>query len=227
MVRPMGNRLLSFCLLATLLVLTACDSSGPGSHSALPNPVLVSPISSEKTADAVLLDWADVSGALRYRVQLADAPTFSSPLVDQMVTTRSKLVAQDLEQNVPYFWRVMAMSDSKESDWSQVQTFTPSRIALAPDKPDLSLPINGTVDLERSIRLEWDAVEDAISYHLVVTIDEEMLLYQADLEQIEEVFFELEGLIFTYPYWWKVRALGPAGYSDWSPVWIFQVKDGF
>ena len=86
--------------------------------------------------------------------------------------------------------------------------------------------LSGTLDLERTVRLEWDPVPDAYSYHLVVTIDEDMFLFQADLENLEDPFFELEGLIFTYPYWWKVRALGPAGYSEWSPVWIFWVRDG-
>ncbi len=223
----MGTRLFVHICLVFLLVLSACDSSGLGDDNALAQPNPVSPTQAQNTADAVLLDWSDVDNAKRYRVQLSTSAAFSTLLIDAFVLTRSQYVAGDLEHDITYHWRVMALSESKESPWSTSASFIPNRFAQPPSQPSLALPVNGTLDLERSLRLEWEEVEDAISYHLVVTIDEQMLLYQADLEQIEDPFFEIEGLIFTYPYWWKVRALGPAGYSDWSPVWIFQVKDGF
>lgn len=209
-----------------LLILSACDSTGMGDDDALDRPMLVSPASAEETADAVLLDWDDVTNAKRYHVQLADSPDFNSPLIDQTVMARSRHVATNLERDTVYYWRIMALSDSESSPWSSTRSFTPTRSATLPEYPALSLPHNGTDGLERSVRLEWESPEGAISYHLVVTMDEQMLLFQTDLEEIEDAFFKLEGLIFTYPYWWKVRSLGPAGYSEWSPVWIFQVKDG-
>jgi hypothetical protein len=51
-----------------------------------------------------------------------------------------------------------------------------------------------------------------------------MLLYEVDLEGLKTTSYFVEDLVLTYPYWWKIRSLNEAGYSDWSPVWIFEVK---
>jgi len=212
-------------LVATAL-LFGCSAGAVGPENDLSAPRLLTPAENARTADAILLTWSTEDSAQRYRVQVAEDAEFSRLLIDEVSGTRPYRALRDLPMDADLFWRVRSETDTAASEWSGVRHIEIVSHARPPQSPRLTLPDDGTLDLERTVLLEWDPVPDAYAYHLVVTIDEDMFLYQADLENLKDPFFELNGLIFTYPYWWKVRALGPAGYSEWSPVWIFQVRDG-
>ncbi|MGB0650920.1 MAG: hypothetical protein ACPG8N_01205 [Rhodothermales bacterium] len=205
--------------------LGGCGDGGVSGDGGLTIPQLVEPLHDSDTPDAVLFSWEEAT-TVRYHIQIAEDQHFSRLLIDELTGYRSFFPARDLPMDAHLFWRVRSESDTKASSWSTARSFHVVSHAHPPAAPRLTVPDDGTLDLERSVRLEWTPVPDAYSYHLVVTIDEDMYLFQADLENLPDPFFELEGLIFTYPYWWKVRALGPAGYSEWSPVWIFWVTDG-
>jgi len=211
--------------IAVIVGLVGCTGSFLSEDGALTVPRLIAPIDDADTADAVLFSWEEAT-AVRYHIQISADANFSQLLVDELTSSRSYHPVRDLPTHSELFWRVRSESDREASAWSSVRRIHVVSHAQPPKAPGLTVPDNGTLDLERTVRLAWDPVPDAYSYHLVVTIDEDMFLFQADLENLQDPTFLLEGLIFTYPYWWKVRALGPAGYSDWSPVWIFWVKDG-
>ncbi|MCX7557571.1 S8 family serine peptidase [Xanthomonadaceae bacterium JHOS43] len=54
-----------------------------------------------------VLSWGAVSGAARYRVQVAVDAGFAAPLVDEVVTTTSHALTTMLAPNTRYYWRVM------------------------------------------------------------------------------------------------------------------------
>lgn len=212
-------------ILAMAFWLAGCAGGSVSEDSGSLVPRLTAPVNEAETPDAVLFSWEE-SEAVRYHIQIAEDAGFTRLLIDELTGSRSWYPVRDLPMDTHLFWRVRSESDTDASAWSDVRRVHVVSHAHPPAAPQLAVPDDGTLDLERTVRLEWDPVPEAYSYHLVVTIDEDMFLYQADLENLQDPFFELDGLIFTYPYWWKVRALGPAGYSEWSPVWIFWVKDG-
>ena len=215
-------------VLASLFIvpLSGCDAGSVSDDATARAPAPVEPAQGAQTATAVLLSWTPVDDVVRYRYQVAGDEGFTELILEDISISFPRAPVRELLVNETYFWRVRAEFESTVSDWSTPRQFDVRTLAQVPDPPRLKLPAYDEKDLERSVHIEWEPVEGAYSYHLVVTIDEDMFLYQADLENIEEAFFDIDDLIFTYPYWWKVRALGPAGYSEWSPVWIFWVTDG-
>lgn len=215
--------------LLTLLILLAslgCGEGTGGPDAGLTSPVPIEPQDGASTATAVLLRWSEDREALHYRVQLAADRDFSALVQESKVTVHPWVAIQDLQLDGQYFWRVRSESAGEVSGWSVTRSLVVDRSAHTPDAPRPMLPAFNARDQEQLVRIEWEPVPDAYAYHLVVTLDEAMLLYQADLENLQEPYFELDRLVFTYPYWWKVRALGPAGYSEWSPVWLFWIKPG-
>ena len=136
------------------------------------------------------------------------------------------LAIQGLDLDGVYYWRVRSESSQEVTAWSATRSLVVDRSARTPIPPQLVAPAYDARGLETRVRVEWEAVEGAYAYHLIVTLDEAMLLYQADLENLSQPFFDLENLVFTYPYWWKVRALGPSGYSEWSSVRLFWIRSG-
>ena len=203
----------------------ACDSPVSEVTVELESPVLLLPVNGSDTADAVLLDWDDIPDAKQYEVQVSTNQQFTSIIHESRVLDRSEDIARRLTQGVKLFWRTRAHGrDGGVGPWSSTHSFTPVRQAFFPSYPNQVFPENGSKEHETSVTLRWDPVPDAISYHLVVTIDEDMLLYEVDLEGLKTTSYFVEDLVLTYPYWWKIRSLNEAGYSDWSPVWIFEVK---
>lgn len=212
--------------LLLLLGVAGCSTGSMSSEDELMAPAPTEPAEGEQTADAVLLAWSPVEAAVEYRVQVATDSGFVEMVTEELVKPFPRVPVRELDMDESYFWRVRAESGGQASVWSEPRSFQVARIAHKPDPPRLVLPAYDQHDMDRLVRVAWEPVEDAYSYHLVVTLDEDMLLYQADLENLDTPYFDLEQLVFTYPYWWKVRSLGPAGYSEWSPVWLFWVRPG-
>ena len=184
--------------------LIGCDSNPVEVSKDLGTPALVAPTPGSQTDDAVLLDWTDVDGAYSYRVQVSTKADFTSAIYTDKVYEYSEAIIQNLEQNKTHYWRALPLSKTgAEGRWSEIFTFVPVRQAEFPINPSQIYPDNGTGNHDRSVRIRWASVEDAISYHLVVTIDEDMLLYQVDLENVKSTSYLVEGLVLTYPYWWE------------------------
>ena len=88
-------------------------------------------------ADAVLsgstiaVAWSPITGATRYRFQLAPAVDFASPVVDAVITESRYRVVDTLSDGV-YYWRVKAILPDHESSWSSavpIEAATPPPIA--------------------------------------------------------------------------------------------------
>jgi hypothetical protein len=211
-------------ILLVFLALAGCDSAVDRSDSRITTPIAIEPEDGMSTASAVLLRWTDDPSAWHYRVQVARDRAFTDLIDELIVSVHPWAAIQDLAIDQQYFWRVRTESTDEVSAWSVPRSLVVDRFAHQPDSPRPLAPAFDARGLDTRVRIAWEPVEDAYAYHLIVTLDEDMLLYEADLENLREPYFDLDDLVLTYPYWWKVRALGPAGYSDWSSVWIFWIK---
>jgi photosystem II stability/assembly factor-like uncharacterized protein len=69
------------------------------------------------------LDWQDLPGARRYRLQLALSITFWQTLVDTMLIQSACTIAS-LETQHTYYWRVSALNDGGAGPWSTIFSFT-------------------------------------------------------------------------------------------------------
>lgn len=116
-----------------------------GTHS-VSSVNLISP--SDEAADqptTLTLEWEEIASMDIYQVQVATDESFSSPVVDEMVSETLYKVSE-LEPNETYFWRVQVAADESNANWSAVRTFSTEG---GTDNPPSKVP-NGFVSVANS-----------------------------------------------------------------------------
>jgi len=218
--------------LVAIAGLSACSSDdGVSPVSTLPDrissPVLRFPVDGDERAPTtVALAWEKADNVRSYDVEWTVAlPGAETGSAVRVSTDGLSHVIADLAPGARVHWKVRSVNVAGESPWSQERSFVALTAPKTVDTPTQLLPENGRMGLDRFAEIRWTPVANALSYEILVTIDADMRLFQADVEGLQEPALNLTQLIYTYPYWWKVRALGPSGYSEWSPVWIFTVRN--
>ncbi|WP_309678930.1 hypothetical protein [Polaromonas sp.] len=104
---------------------TATLTLNPPASTAPPAPSLLSPARDATPAQAVTFDWADVSGAVAYRIQIDDSSTFAAPFVVDQVVTASQFTAGPLASSRQW-WRVQGVNAAGTAGaWSSARRFTP------------------------------------------------------------------------------------------------------
>lgn len=131
-------------------------------------PTLESPIDDEAVnTPATEFQWSPVFGARRYRVQVAQNPTFSSPIDDIVTDSTAYTSNTTYPSDTTLYWRVRADAENGTTTmvgltWSETGTFTKQlpKPVLDPDNPTSG-------SLLPTIR--WSTVPGAVSYdvHLV------------------------------------------------------------
>lgn len=207
--------------------LAGCDAAtDAGPDSGMLRPVLIAPEDGADTPDAIRFVWESDASSGWYRLQVAGDSLFSTVEHDINSGTSTRHIVRDLEIGRTYFWRVRRETASGVDPWSDTGSFRTTHVAVLPRRPELINPPDLTGGLPTEITLEWTPVDEAIAYDLQVFVDEDLLLFHADLVGLTNTSYPVRDLVYTYPYWWRVRAESVKGKSAWSPVWKFQVKDG-
>jgi hypothetical protein len=95
-------------------------------------PTLVSPGNDATPSQPVTFDWADVSAAASYQIQIDDSSTFSTPLVVNGTVTVSQFTTSGLAAR-QHWWRVRGINSAgTPGPWSSVRRFTPRAAAPPP-----------------------------------------------------------------------------------------------
>ena len=108
----------------------------------------------------VLLDWDAVTGGntgiITYEIQLAEEPTFATPVIFQTEFV-SAVETSELKFGNVYYWRVRAMDGVDVSNWSETWSF---RVL---NKITLTKPTDFS-DQTTNPKLEWAAVTGITNY---------------------------------------------------------------
>ncbi len=89
-------------------------------------PTLTSPADAAvDVLSPALLEWAVVSGASSYQIQIDDDPAFSNPnaYAEIIGTASTKFIAPSLSTAVTYYWKVRASNYCGWGDWSASRSF--------------------------------------------------------------------------------------------------------
>jgi hypothetical protein len=136
-------------------------------------PSLDSPGASAKVAQRekgpIALSWSAVQNAEKYRVQVADEPTFSKPVFDEVVPGTSG--AFEPAGLGTYYWRVAAQTkDGRQGEFGEPREL---RVVEAP--PDLLVsPVDDQTIKGKDrplVEFVWKAAEPPVPYRLVVAKD--------------------------------------------------------
>jgi len=188
--------------------------------TSLDQPQLVDPDDgATEQPTTLVLSWNAVDRADTYRLQLGSEEAFQTVEVDQSDITATEFTAENLNSGTTYYWRVRASNADGSSSWSEIRSFTTAY--QVPDIPNLSSPNDGAVDQPTTLTLQWDASERAESYVLQVSADQEFLSLEFEQNGITGTEQEVKNVSNATTYYWRVRAVNPAGGSNWSGVWTF------
>jgi hypothetical protein len=89
-----------------------------------------------------------------------------------------------------------------------------------PDKPQLALPPNNSINQHKNIVLQWNDVPTAISYIAQLSADQFFAsIVKADTTKLDTV--NITGLSGGQKYFWRVQARNSVGASSWSDTWNF------
>jgi len=96
---------------------------------------------------------------------------------------------------------------------------------IIPEPPLLSSPSNGATDVKLPPTLSWNASEEAKSYRLQVSTDNQFATIVYDQSNVTKVR-QVSGLSKATTYYWRVNATNDFGTSDWSnPSWSFSTEE--
>ncbi|MBS4014986.1 MAG: T9SS type A sorting domain-containing protein [Candidatus Latescibacteria bacterium] len=108
-----------------------------------------------------LFNWADVTGATEYRIQVDDTVDFASPIIEEVCDVSEFQTAGHLPETL-YYWRVIVETPPGEtSDVWQFYAQTKG--------PDLIAPLADTTIYDRTPTFYWHVLTGASIYQLVVT----------------------------------------------------------
>lgn len=109
---------------------------------------------------------------------------------------------------------------SSESDMSNLVQFTQTDIA--PAAPELSLPVNGDTRIGSRASLSWSKSVNAASYTLEVAVDSSFTRYFKVVKEIKYLSLPVGPLSAQQLYYWRVKASGIGGESQYSKVYSFR-----
>jgi hypothetical protein len=153
-----------------------------------------------QTATSLQLTWKDVSNATSYQVEIKDLQIDKYNSVKILPKGTSTFLIDNLTGNTNYTFRIKAIADNVESEYSSVQIQTPKAL----DLPNLMANATGI----ESIKLTWKAVNNAVNY-----IIERKNLATNSFEQIIKVDVNIlefvdKSLKNSTLYSYRIKAIG-------------------
>ncbi|MDP3148808.1 MAG: FISUMP domain-containing protein [Ignavibacteria bacterium] len=212
-----------YFILVSLLAFTSCkkDASNPVNTDTVPSPPTLSTPkdTSSNIAVPVVLAWNESSGAKSYTLQVSSSSSFSSFVFNKSEITEMTQQIPDLNYLAVYYWRVSATNSAGTSDWSKVWSFTTTGEAAF--VPQLSLPANGAIDQKLSPVLTWNNTSNANSYTLQISTNSSFTSFVLDEDSLTTTTKQINDLIGSTTYYWRVSAVNNFGTKGWSETWSF------
>jgi hypothetical protein len=178
-------------------------------------PGLIAPTDGGSTCDTIpAFDWAPVSGATSYQIQVDDDSSFSSPEIEA-TTSSSDFTPPSALAPDTYYWRVRAVGECGDGPWSAAWSVT---VVLPPTTaPGLIAPADGSSTCDTTPTFDWSWVSGATSYQIQVDDDPSFGSPEIEATSSSSDFTPTSALA-PGTYHWRVRAIGECGDGPWSVV---------
>lgn len=184
-------------------------------------PSLVFPLSNAtEVTTSPFFQWHLVSNAFAFRLQVSPDATFESIEHDVVVLDENQIQLLLANGLTTYYYRVRAVNNLGESDWSDAVSFR-TRLAY----PEAVSPASDADGLGATVVFNWNTVPQAQSYWLQLSNAanfENTLI--ADESGLSQTTFTVNGLSDNNIYYWRLKAERVGSESDWSPVKSFTVN---
>lgn len=168
--------------------------------------------------------WSISEFTYKYRFQLSKNSDMSKPIKDE-ASISNGFIVNGLEQLTTYYWRVKAINDVGESEWTPIRSFTTA--APKPDKPELVYPPNEAKDVSITPTLRWNLIPSAEEYQVQVSLKSDFSGFTVLVDSYTPdttYTVPFEKLEAKTTYYWRVRSKAGGQNSTWSSTWKFQTK---
>ena len=169
----------------------------------------------------VLLQWNLTEGANKYEVQIAKDSLFSQMVFEGLSDQNDRHLSKILENFTTYWWRIKALDDNGESDWSVAWAFTTVISA-----PELVSPYDASKNEKINNTLEWKDYNAASSYHLQVALNSSFTELVVNDSNVTTNKYDINILTYFTKYYWRVRLYANNSPGLWSTVWSFTTGIG-
>lgn len=168
------------------------------------------------------LDWNDVSGVTKYRLEWTKSPTFAwTESVRDNLTLSIFTMDVDLLYDTQYYWRVRATGEGGDGLWSSIFGLrTPSG---PPAVPVLLSPADGANSDSPQQKLDWADASAAESYRVQLSTSATFEVNLVDTTVNASEYTLGSPLATNVTYFWRVKGVNGVGESDWSASWSFVV----
>jgi hypothetical protein len=181
-----------------------------------PAPVLVSPANGAvNVLTNVTFKWNKSQYASFYRLLVSKNSLFTQIVLNDSTITDTMKYVTGLENNIKYYWRVIARNSFGVSPNSMTFNFT--TVPPVPAVPTLWTPANNAVKQPLAVTLGWSPVTLATVYHVQLIIDSTTFVVNDSL--VTDTTKAVSGLKEVTQYLWRVRAGNAAGYGPY-PAWF-------
>lgn len=186
-------------------------------------PLLVSPVDSAKNVEPnATVCWNKISNATQYKLQIAKNADFSNIVVDVSNVIDTIYQVSFLEHFANYFWRVKAINNCGESDWSNANEF--QILGTKPNTTKLLYPQNNSYNNPLIIDLIWNKELHSSYYFLEVSEDSLFSEKIVSINKLETTKYELTNLKYFTKYFWRVSSSNEYGNGMWSSTYSFTTK---
>jgi len=178
-------------------------------------------LSSPGSTSAVLT-WNQVTGATTYDVEVATKNNFGNSVVESVSSQATTVTVGNLQPSTQYYWHVRATTSTGTSDYSEAASFETKSAALAP--PALIYPDNNARNIPTSVVFQWTASTGATSYDVQWATDKK---FEAGINHAGGIVGTSHApgaLSGSTDYYWRVKANGAQGSSNWSGIWSFSTE---
>jgi len=164
-----------------------------------------------------LLHWNPATEVDGYSVRVSTVPNFTttvlerSPLVNVLQTD-----IKNLEHNRRYYWQTRTRKDGEFGEWSDTWDFL---TILA--KPNLLQPANDATIAPTAINFNWQPVNGAESYDLMITKDSTFTTTVVNVSGMTQTSFEYKSFEKETKYYWQVKSNSSKNLGQWSEVIVF------
>lgn len=200
-------------------VVTAGNTGPGGGHVTISEPVttydplaapplLFPPDFAAGVTVTPALSWNSVSGISNYEVEVATDSLFATLVFSNASVADTTSAIGPLTHFTRYWWRVRSLSGQTSGSWSPLRSFI--TILATP------LPV-GVLGILDSPTLVWIGSAGASGYRMQLSTDSLFGSTVVDDSTITDTVRSVGPLTDSTEYFWRVKALGSADGSEWSP----------
>ncbi len=169
------------------------------------------------------LKWENDEYAEEYTLNLYDADmnNIMRTYIDEETGIYSTKDLKYLTPNSVYYWNVIGENELGKGTLSETWKFTTGN--SVPRKVYLELPLDNSEVQGSEALLEWNKLQEADSYNLLVYDSEmdEILNEIIPAEEHLQPKYTISDLVIEADYFWKARASNELGDGEWSDTWKF------